>query len=172
MMRHRKHVVLDAGGVAAGQRGFRVPSEGSGHPKRQVSVTAVRRFGTGNLAWHGYPQYGSTFPGTEPHAVESRRCAYCGPAAREKARTARRWGELDPIESWYPADGRPITLTCLVEDDTSNEHESAAGQALPRAIRLEVPRPDAASRFLLLTVGGHSVRTSGGSSARSGSCRR
>lgn len=50
-----------------------------------MSVTAVRRFGTGNLAWHGYPQYGSTSPGTEPHAVESRRCAHCGPAARQSA---------------------------------------------------------------------------------------
>ncbi|MGF6945766.1 hypothetical protein BKA18_005619 [Streptomyces auratus] len=36
-----------------------------------MSVTAVRRFGTGNLACHGYPQYGSTSPDTEPHAVES-----------------------------------------------------------------------------------------------------
>ncbi|GHH95869.1 hypothetical protein GCM10017779_63260 [Streptomyces capillispiralis] len=34
----------------------------SGHPERQMSVTAVRRFGTDNLAWHGPPQYGSIPP--------------------------------------------------------------------------------------------------------------
>ncbi|MFF7231801.1 ATP-binding protein [Streptomyces sioyaensis] len=97
--------------------------------------------------------------------MESCRCAHCEPAAREKARAAQRWGEPDPIESWYAADGRLTTLTYLVEDDTSNEHKSAAGQALPHAIPLEAPPPDAASGCLLLTVGEHSVRTSGGSSA-------
>ncbi|MER6566970.1 hypothetical protein ABT288_12425 [Streptomyces sp. NPDC001093] len=84
----------------------------------------------------------------------------------EKARAARRRGELDPIESWYAADGRLVTLAYLVEDDASTvialagdldtagwevigryEHESAAGQALPRAVPPGVLRPDAASRF-------------------------
>ncbi|MFE1197281.1 hypothetical protein ACFW6E_31710 [Streptomyces olivaceoviridis] len=83
-----------------------------------------------------------------------------------KARAARRRGELDPIESWYAADGRLITVAYLVEDDTSTvialtgdldapgwevighyEHESAAGRALPRAVPPGVLRPDAASRF-------------------------
>jgi hypothetical protein len=172
MMRHRKHVALDAGGVTAGQRGFRVSNEGQQAPGASNERQAVRRFGTGNPACHGYPQYGSTPSDTKPHTVESCRCAHGEPAAREKARAAPRWGELDPIESWYTAGGRLITLTYLVEDDTSNDHESTTGQAPPRAIPLEVPRPDASSRFLLLTVGDHSVRTSGESSARSGSCRR
>ncbi|MFF5537832.1 hypothetical protein ACFY71_36125 [Streptomyces cinerochromogenes] len=83
-----------------------------------------------------------------------------------KAHAARRRGELDPIESWYAADGRLITVAYLVEDDTSTvialagdldapgwevighyEHESAAGRALPRAVPPGVLRPDAASRF-------------------------
>ncbi|WP_341868983.1 hypothetical protein [Streptomyces diastatochromogenes] len=84
----------------------------------------------------------------------------------DKARAARRRGELDPIESWYAADGRLITLAYLIEDETSTviaaagdldapgwevighyDNESAAGQALPRAVPPGVLRPDAASRF-------------------------
>ncbi|MER6031538.1 hypothetical protein [Streptomyces sp. NPDC001851] len=68
----------------------------------------------------------------------------------DEARAARRRGELDPIESWYAADGGLITLAYLVQDDASTvialagdldtagwevighyDHESAAGQALP-----------------------------------------
>ncbi|MER5215371.1 hypothetical protein ABT063_33700 [Streptomyces sp. NPDC002838] len=83
----------------------------------------------------------------------------------ERAQAAQRRGELDLIESWYAADGRPITLAYLVEDDTStvialagdpdapgwqvighyrNEYE--AGQALPPAVPPGVLRPDV-SRF-------------------------
>ncbi|AKN73724.1 hypothetical protein QR97_31885 [Streptomyces sp. PBH53] len=84
----------------------------------------------------------------------------------DQVRAARRWGELDPIESWYAADGRLITVAYLVQDDTSTvialagapdtagwevighyDHESAAGRALPRAVPLGVLRPEAASRF-------------------------
>ncbi|GGS92844.1 hypothetical protein [Streptomyces chromofuscus] len=83
----------------------------------------------------------------------------------EMAQAAQRRGELDLIESWYAADGRPITLAYLVEDDTStvialagdpdapgwqvighyrNEYE--AGQSLPPAVPPGVLRPDV-SRF-------------------------
>ncbi|MFD5583269.1 hypothetical protein ACFWII_05605 [Streptomyces sp. NPDC127063] len=84
----------------------------------------------------------------------------------EKARAARRRCELDPIKSWYAADGRLITLAYLVQDDASTVialagdldtaswevighygHESTASQALPRAVPPGVLRPDAASRF-------------------------
>ncbi|MFE0087664.1 hypothetical protein [Streptomyces sp. NPDC058991] len=83
-----------------------------------------------------------------------------------RAQSAQLRGALDLIESWYAADGRPITLAYLVEDDDSTvvalagdpgapgwevirhyEHEYAAGQALPRAVPPGVLRPDAASRF-------------------------
>lgn len=50
-----------------------------------MSVTAVRRFGINNRAWHVYPQYGSTSPGTEPHAMESCRCTHCEHAAQQSA---------------------------------------------------------------------------------------
>ncbi|MBT2509201.1 hypothetical protein J7I98_25620 [Streptomyces sp. ISL-98] len=83
----------------------------------------------------------------------------------EMAHSAQRGGELDLIESWYAADGRPITLAYLVEDDTSTvialagdpggpawqvighyANEYAAVQALPRAVPPGVLRPDV-SRF-------------------------
>lgn len=76
----------------------------------------------------------------------------------DEVRAARRRGELDPIESWYAADGRLITLAHVIamagDLDTAGwevighyAHESAAGQALPRAVPPGVLRPDAASRF-------------------------
>ncbi|CAM5364069.1 hypothetical protein SPILM97S_01701 [Streptomyces pilosus] len=39
--------------------------EAAGHPERQMSVTALHRFGAGNLARHAYLR--SVSPGTEPH---------------------------------------------------------------------------------------------------------
>ncbi|MEU3529097.1 hypothetical protein AB0E62_35465 [Streptomyces sp. NPDC038707] len=85
----------------------------------------------------------------------------------DQAHAARRRGGLEPIESWYAADGRLITLAYLVQDDTSTvialagdldavsgwevighyDDELAAGRALPRAVPSGVLRPDAASRF-------------------------
>ncbi|MEU9411671.1 hypothetical protein AB0E08_39070 [Streptomyces sp. NPDC048281] len=83
----------------------------------------------------------------------------------ERAQAAQRRGELDLIESWYAADGHPITLAYLVEDDDStvialrgdpgvpgwlvighfpNEYE--AGKALPAPVPPGVLRPDV-SRF-------------------------
>ncbi|MGW3861614.1 hypothetical protein ACWEDZ_09015, partial [Streptomyces sp. NPDC005047] len=83
----------------------------------------------------------------------------------EKARAAQQRGELDLIESWYAADGQPITLAYLVEDDDStvvalhgdpgapgwkvighHAHEWEAGKALPPAVPPGVLRPDV-SRF-------------------------
>ncbi|MFG2707381.1 hypothetical protein [Streptomyces sp. NPDC048386] len=83
----------------------------------------------------------------------------------ETAQAAQRRGELDLIESWYAADGRPITLAYLIEDDTSTvvaltgdpdapgwqvighyANEYVAGQALPPAVPPGVLRPDV-SRF-------------------------
>ncbi|CAM5570662.1 hypothetical protein [Streptomyces aurantiogriseus] len=83
----------------------------------------------------------------------------------DTARAAQRRGELDLIESWYAADGRPITLAHLIEDDASTvialsgdpdapgwqvighyANEYVAGQALPSAVPPGVLRPDV-SRF-------------------------
>ncbi|MFJ6071594.1 hypothetical protein ACIQFU_12260 [Streptomyces sp. NPDC093065] len=83
----------------------------------------------------------------------------------EKAQAAQQRGELDLIESWYAADGQPITLAYLVEDDDStvvalhgdpgapgwkvighHAHEWEAGKALPPAVPPGVLRPDI-SRF-------------------------
>ncbi|MFI7351984.1 hypothetical protein ACIBSR_37730 [Streptomyces sp. NPDC049936] len=83
----------------------------------------------------------------------------------EKAQAAQRRGELDLIESWYAADGQPVTLAYLVEDDDStvvalhgdpgapgwkvighHAHEWEAGKALPPAVPPGVLRPDV-SRF-------------------------
>ncbi|MFK0156527.1 hypothetical protein ACIQVK_31200 [Streptomyces sp. NPDC090493] len=79
----------------------------------------------------------------------------------ERAQAAQRRGELDLFESWYAADGQPITLAYLVEDDDStvvalrgdpgvpgwqvighfpNEYE--AGKALPAPVPPGVLRPD------------------------------
>ncbi|MGW6454394.1 hypothetical protein ACWF94_00455 [Streptomyces sp. NPDC055078] len=83
----------------------------------------------------------------------------------ERAQAARRRGELELTESWYAADGRPITLAYLVEDDASTvvalrgdpdapgwqvighyAHEYEAGQALPAPVPPGVLRADV-SRF-------------------------
>ncbi|MER6082962.1 hypothetical protein [Streptomyces sp. NPDC001833] len=83
----------------------------------------------------------------------------------ERAQVAQRGGELDLIESWYAADGQPITLAYLVEDGHSTlvalrgdpgvpgwqvighfPHEYAAGKALPAPVPPGVLRPDV-SRF-------------------------
>ncbi|MFG2924227.1 hypothetical protein ACGFYA_22320 [Streptomyces sp. NPDC048305] len=83
----------------------------------------------------------------------------------EKAQAAQQRGQLDLIESWYAADGQPITLAYLVEDDDStvvalhgdpgapgwkvighHAHEWEAGKALPPAVPPGVLRPDV-SRF-------------------------
>ncbi|MFF4714442.1 hypothetical protein ACFY2V_24010 [Streptomyces eurythermus] len=99
-------------------------------------------------------------PGPELSAEDKRRWT-------DLARAARRQGGLEPIESWYAADGRLITLAYLVQDDTSivialagdldavagwevighYDDELAAGRALPRAVPPGVLRPDAPSRF-------------------------
>ncbi|MFF5438858.1 hypothetical protein [Streptomyces achromogenes] len=99
-------------------------------------------------------------PGPELSAEDKQRWA-------DHVRAARRRGELEPIESWYAADGPLITLAYLVQDDTSTvialagdldaasgwevighyDNEWAAGRALPRAVPPGVLRPDAASRF-------------------------
>ncbi|MFC9856243.1 MULTISPECIES: hypothetical protein [unclassified Streptomyces] len=83
----------------------------------------------------------------------------------EMAVTAQRRGELELIESWYAADGQPITLAYLVENDASTvvalrddpgvpgwqvighyAHEYEAGKDLPAPIPPGVLRPDL-SRF-------------------------
>lgn len=83
----------------------------------------------------------------------------------ESAQAAQRRGELDLIESWFAADGQPITLAYLIEDDDSTvialrgdpdapgwqvighyAHEYEAGQALPAAVPPGVLRADT-SRF-------------------------
>ncbi|MEW2620884.1 hypothetical protein [Streptomyces sp. NPDC048106] len=83
----------------------------------------------------------------------------------ERAQAAQRRGELDLTESWYAADGQPITLAYLVEDDDSTvvalrgdpgvpgwqvighyAHEYEAGKALPAPVPPGVLRADV-SRF-------------------------
>ncbi|MFF6882627.1 hypothetical protein ACFY9F_05510 [Streptomyces sp. NPDC012421] len=79
----------------------------------------------------------------------------------ELARAAQRRGELQLTESWYAADGQPITLAYLVENDDSTvvalrgdsdapgwqvighyAHEYEAGQILPAAVPPGVLRAD------------------------------
>ncbi|MEU9288335.1 hypothetical protein AB0D57_27450 [Streptomyces sp. NPDC048275] len=83
----------------------------------------------------------------------------------EMAQAAQGRGELEPTESWYAADGQPITLAHLVEDDDSTvvalrgdpdapgwqvighyTHEYEAGKVLPAPVPPGVLRPDV-SRF-------------------------
>ncbi|MFJ2739672.1 hypothetical protein ACIO3O_08385 [Streptomyces sp. NPDC087440] len=83
----------------------------------------------------------------------------------DRAQAAQRRDELELIESWYAADGKPITLAYLHEDDDSTvvalsgdpdapgwhvlghyADEYAAGQALPPPVPPGVFKPDA-SRF-------------------------
>ena len=83
----------------------------------------------------------------------------------ERAQAAQRRGELELTESWYAADGQPITLAYLVEDDDSTvvalrgdpglpgwqvigyyAHEYEAGKALPAPVPPGVLRADV-SRF-------------------------
>lgn len=83
----------------------------------------------------------------------------------EKAHAAHRRGELELTESWYAADGQPITLAHLIEEDDSTlialrgdpdvpgwqvighyTHEYEAGQALPAPVPPGVLRADV-SRF-------------------------
>ncbi|MGW2698369.1 hypothetical protein [Streptomyces sp. NPDC001296] len=79
----------------------------------------------------------------------------------EKTQAAQRRGELELTESWYPADGQPITLAHLIEDDDSTvialrgdpdapgwqvighyAHEYEAGQKLPAPVPPGVLRAD------------------------------
>ncbi len=79
----------------------------------------------------------------------------------ERVRAAQRRGELELTESWYAADGQPITLAYLVEDDDSTvvalrgdpdapgwqvighfAHEYEAGQILPAPVPPGVLRAD------------------------------
>ncbi|WP_413100237.1 hypothetical protein [Streptomyces sp. Inha503] len=79
----------------------------------------------------------------------------------ERAQAAQRRGELELTESWYAADGQPITLAHLVEGDDSTlvalrgdpdapgwqvighfAHEYEAGQALPAPVPPGVLRTD------------------------------
>ncbi|QFQ97378.1 hypothetical protein F9278_15505 [Streptomyces phaeolivaceus] len=83
----------------------------------------------------------------------------------ERARAAQQRGELELTESWYAADGQPITLAHLVESDDSTlvalrgdpdapgwqvighyAHEYEAGKALPAPVPPGVLRADV-SRF-------------------------
>ncbi|MFF5273814.1 hypothetical protein [Streptomyces sp. NPDC000133] len=83
----------------------------------------------------------------------------------ERAQAAQRRGELELTESWYAADGQPVTLAYLVEDDDSTvvalcgdpgapgwqvighyAHEYEAGKVLPAPVPPGVLRPDV-SRF-------------------------
>ncbi|MFF0793461.1 hypothetical protein [Streptomyces spiralis] len=83
----------------------------------------------------------------------------------ERAQAAQRRGELELTESWYAADGQPITLAHLVEDDDSTlvalrgdpdapgwqvigryAHEYEAGKVLPAPVPPGVLRADV-SRF-------------------------
>ncbi|MGW0767835.1 hypothetical protein [Streptomyces sp. NPDC002676] len=83
----------------------------------------------------------------------------------KKAQAAQRRGELELTESWYAADGQPITLAYLVEDDDSTvvalrgdpdapgwqvvghyAHEYEAGKVLPAPVPPGVLRADV-SRF-------------------------
>lgn len=79
----------------------------------------------------------------------------------ERAQAAQQRGELELTESWYAADGQPITLAHLIEDDDSTvvalqgdpdapgwqvighfAHEYEAGQVLPAAVPPGVLRAD------------------------------
>jgi hypothetical protein len=79
----------------------------------------------------------------------------------ERAQAAQRRGELELTESWYAADGQPITLAHLIEDDDSRvvalrgdpdapgwqvighfAHEYEAGQVLPAPVPPGVLRAD------------------------------
>lgn len=79
----------------------------------------------------------------------------------ERAQAAQRRGELELTESWYAADGYPITLAHLIEDDDSRvvalrgdpdapgwqvighfAHEYEAGQVLPAPVPPGVLRAD------------------------------
>ncbi|MFE1407831.1 hypothetical protein ACFW5D_30240 [Streptomyces sp. NPDC058770] len=79
----------------------------------------------------------------------------------EAAQAAQRRGELELTESWYAADGQPITLAHLIEDDNSTmialrgdpdtpgwqvighfTHEYEAGRALPAPVPPGVLRAD------------------------------
>ncbi|MCC9705985.1 hypothetical protein E4N62_12400 [Streptomyces sp. MNU76] len=83
----------------------------------------------------------------------------------QRARAAQQRGELELTESWYTADGQPITLAHLVENDDSTlvalrgdpdapgwqvighyAHEYEAGKALPAPVPPGVLRADV-SRF-------------------------
>ncbi|MEV6513928.1 hypothetical protein AB0M61_48520 [Streptomyces sp. NPDC051642] len=83
----------------------------------------------------------------------------------EMAQAAQRRGELERTESWYAADGQPITLAHLIEDDDSTvvalrgdpdapgwqvighyAHEYEAGKVLPAPVPPGVLRADI-SRF-------------------------
>ncbi|MET7737306.1 hypothetical protein ABZT02_39185 [Streptomyces sp. NPDC005402] len=83
----------------------------------------------------------------------------------ERAQAAQRRGELELTESWYAADGQPITLAHLIENDASAlvalqgdpdapgwqvighyAHEYEAGKVLPVAVPPGVLRADV-SRF-------------------------
>ncbi|MER6424697.1 hypothetical protein [Streptomyces sp. NPDC001137] len=83
----------------------------------------------------------------------------------EMAQAAQRRGELELTESWYAADGQPITLAHLIEDDDSTlvalrgdpdapgwqvighyAHEYEAGKVLPAPVPPGVLRADV-SRF-------------------------
>lgn len=83
----------------------------------------------------------------------------------ERAIAAQQRGELEPTESWYAADGQPITLAHLIEDDDSTvvalrgdpdapgrqvighyRDEYEAGKVLPAPVPPGVLRPDV-SRF-------------------------
>lgn len=84
----------------------------------------------------------------------------------EMAQAAQRRRELDLMESWYAADGRLITLACLIVDGTDTvialagdpdvpgwevigqfDNEYTASRALPMPVTPGVLRADAASRF-------------------------
>ncbi|MET9507681.1 hypothetical protein ABZX62_04230 [Streptomyces flavidovirens] len=79
----------------------------------------------------------------------------------ERVQAAQRRGELELTESWYAADGQPISLAHLIEDDDSRvvalrgdpdapgwqvigrfDHEYEAGQVLPAAVPPGVLRAD------------------------------
>ncbi|WP_338676807.1 hypothetical protein V1460_30435 [Streptomyces sp. SCSIO 30461] len=83
----------------------------------------------------------------------------------ERAQAAQRRGALERTESWYAADGQPITLAHLIEDGDSTvialqgdpdapgwwvighfAHEYEAGKVLPAPVPPGVLRPDA-SRY-------------------------
>ncbi|MEU5800006.1 hypothetical protein ABZ773_05930 [Streptomyces sp. NPDC047804] len=100
----------------------------------------------------------------------------------ERAQAAQRRGELELTESWHAADGQPITLACLVEDDESTvvalrgdpgapgwqaighyAHEYEAGKVLPAAVPPGVLCPDKTPVAILLwaTASGSSVAFGG-----------